>query len=222
MEQSEGFEIQGNQGEELVCKLLKSLYGLKQAGHNWNKEIDQWLKKNKMKAAAADSYLYIFQGENSQDFLALALYVDDILIIDNNIKVRESLIKEMTQKFKMVNLGEAKWILGTRITHTANEIKIDQQKYLQDILERYEMKDCKAVSSPAVVENLESTQESTVNKMEYMSMVGSLIYLSVISRPDIAYAVSRAGQAMANPTAEDFQAVKRILRYLQGTKEVGI
>jgi hypothetical protein len=63
----------------------------------------------------------------------------------------------MIQKIKMVNLGEAKWILGTKITHTVNGIKIDQQKYLQDILERYGMKDCKAVSSPAVVENLEST-----------------------------------------------------------------
>ena len=84
------------------------------------------------------------------------------------------------------------------------------------------MKDCKAVSSPAIVENAEPSEGSSANKSEYMSIVGSLIYLSVISRPDIAYAVSRAGQAMANPTAEDFQAVKRILRYLQGTKEIGI
>ena len=118
MKQPEGFEKQGNQREELVCKLKKSLYGLKQAGHNWNKEIDQWLKKNKMKAADADPCLYIFQGENPQDFLALALYVDDILIIDNNTKIREDLTKKMKQKFKIVNLGRANWILETRITYT--------------------------------------------------------------------------------------------------------
>ena len=119
------------------------------------------MKKNKMKAADADPCLYIFQGENPRDFLALALYVDDILIIDNNIKIREDLTKKMKQKFKIVDLGRANWILGTRITYTeTGSIKIDQEKYLQEILERYGMK--------------------------------------------------------------DFQAVKRILKYLQGTKEIGI
>ena len=103
---------------------------MKQAGHNWNKEIDQWLKKNKMKAADADPCLYIFQGENPRDFLALALYVDDILIIDNNIKIREDLTKKMKQKFKIVDLDRANWILGIRITYTeTGSIKIDQEKY---------------------------------------------------------------------------------------------
>ena len=140
------------------------------------------MKKNKMKAADADPCLYIFQGENPQDFLALALYVDDILIIDNNIKIREDLTKKMKQKFKIVDLGRANWILGTRITYTeTGSIKIDQEKYLQEVLERYGMKDCKAVSSPAIVENAEPSEGSSVNKSEYMSIVGSLIYLSVIS-----------------------------------------
>jgi hypothetical protein len=84
------------------------------------------------------------------------------------------------------------------------------------------MDDCKPMSTPAVPEVREEEISQPADHQEYMSLVGSLIYLSVVTRPDIAYAVGRAGQAMANPTQADMVAAKRILRYLQASKEIGI
>ena len=84
------------------------------------------------------------------------------------------------------------------------------------------MVDCKSVLTPIVKENSIKNSEQPVDKNLYLSMVGSLIYLAQISRPDIAFAVSQVSQAMANPIQENFIAVKRILRYISGTKNYSI
>ena len=128
----------------------------------------------------------------------------------------------MSKNFKLISLGDAKWILGTRVRYEKDSIIIDQEKYINDILEKFKMMDCKSVLTPIVKENSIKNSEQPVDKNLYLSMVGSLIYLAVISRPDIAFAVSQVSQAMANPIQENFIAVKRILRYISGTKNYSI
>jgi hypothetical protein len=222
MEQPDGFKIMGEDGQPLVCKLHKSIYGLKQAGRNWNKLLDAWLKNHNMEVSGSDPCLYVYQGTNPDDFLALGMYVDDLITIDNNPELRGALVEEMRKSFKLVDLGQAKWILGMRVSYGDGEIKVDQEKYLRDVLTRFGMEECKQMSTPATPETKEEEVSHPADKQEYMSLVGSLIYLSVVTRPDISFAVGRAGQAMANPTQADLVAAKRILRYLQGTKEVAI
>jgi hypothetical protein len=109
-----------------------------------------------------------------------------------------------------------------KVSYGDGIVKIDQEKYLKEVLARFGMEECKPVSTPAVDTAKEEDPSQPANKQEYMCMVGSLIYLSVVTRPDIAYAVGRAGQAMANPTQADLVSVKRILRYLQATREIAI
>ena len=162
------------------------------------------------------------KGDNPDDFLALGMYVDDLITIDNNPTLRKALVVEMCKDFKLVDLGQAKWILGMKISYLDGEIKLDQEKYLKDVLTRFGMQDCKPMSTPAVPDTNEEEVSQLADHQEYMSLVGSLIYLSVVTRPDIAYAVGRAGQAMANPTQADMVAAKRILRYLQASKDIGI
>jgi hypothetical protein len=221
MEQPDGFQIKGENGENLVCKLNKSIYGLKQAGRNWNKTLDNWLKDNKMIQSQTDPCLYVYENGDSQDFLALAIYVDDMFCIDNNQQLRDKLLEELNKRFKMVDLGRVNWILGMKVTRTTEgSIRIDQEKYVNDILEKYGMENCKTVKTP-----IEAKRNASDTKFEhkslYLSLVGSLIYLSTVTRPDISYAVGKAAQKMSNPSVSDWILAKRILRYLKEDKQLG-
>ena len=219
MDQPEGFVQKDENGEPLVCLLLKSIYGLKQAGRNWNKFLDTWFKKNKLKVGGADPCLYIYKDDLG-NFLAIGIHVDDFLIIDNNPELRQKFIEDMSKSFKLDFLGDAKWVLQVKITRTPNSITIDQSKYIKDVLEKFEMTNCKPASTPMEKEIVKS--DLKCDKSEYMSLVGSLIYVAVVTRPDISFAVSTVSQSMSDPCMSDFIAAKRILRYLKGTIDLGI
>jgi hypothetical protein len=223
MEQPEGYQLTGSNGEKLVCKLNKSIYGLKQAGRNWNKTLDNWLQEHQLVQSKVDPCLYLKQSDSQNEFLAMAIYVDDLFSIDNNHEFRKDLATKMSKKFKLTDIGKANWILGTKVVCQDLQIHINQEKYVSDVLERFRMQECKVVNTPVVAggSNIEADSKQYENKTEYMSLVGSLIYLSVISRPDIAYAVSKAGQKMSNPSETDWIAAKRILRYLKGDNKSG-
>jgi hypothetical protein len=221
MEQPAGYEVEGEDGRPLVCKLNKSIYGLKQAGRNWNKLLDSWLHENGIESSKIDPCLYIKKNMDKHNFFALAIYVDDILIVSSNSKFLETFIEKISKRFKMINMGPAKWILGMHLKYNKSGITIDQSAYTKSVLERFNMTDCNGVKTPIVAET-SPKDEKPANKDEYMQLVGSLIYLSVISRPDISYAVGKAGRAMASPTVADMKAAKRILRYLKATIDMRI
>jgi len=218
MKQPEGYEKRNQNGEPLVCKLKKSIYGLKQAGRNWNKLLDQWLKDYKMKPSLADPCLYILNSTESRTFLAITIYVDDIITVTNNQTKRNQIIDELGKKFKITDLGRINWILGTHLEINNSNIKVGQEAYTQDILSRFKMTEAKPVQTPTTPNNnhLPENQASFEDKNEFLSLIGSLTYLSVVTRPDIAYATAKAGQKMQCPTIEDWKNAKRILRYLKG------
>jgi hypothetical protein len=228
MEQPKGFVQCGPNGEVLVCRLRRSLYGLKQAGRNWNKKIDAWLKEHGFDQSTVDPCLYVLRtNSKSGDYLALAVYVDDLISLTSSRVLRKRVIEEMAESFKLVDAGLAKWLLGTLIRQQDGTVTVSQQKYVETLLDRFGMKDCRPVSTPVLnsAEMSDAGRDVGIepcNKAEYMSAVGGLIYLSVVSRPDIALAVSRVGQHMANPTQADMVAVKRIFRYLRGTSHYSL
>jgi hypothetical protein len=222
MEQPLGYQLTGESGEKLVCKLKKSIYGLKQAGRNWNKTIDAWLKEHGLIASQYDPCLYTSKKEDDRYF-AMAIYVDDLICLDNDIKYREEVKQILTRKFKITDIGTANWVLGMRINITKDHsIEIDQFKYTNDILRRYGLEECKTAVTP-ISEEKDTTKKNSepADKEEYMSMVGSLIYLAVVTRPDISYAVGRVGQRMSNPDKDDMIAAKRILRYVRANPVLG-
>ena len=219
MVQPAGFEFEGENGRTLVCKLKRALYGLKQAGRNWNKMLDKWLKEYGFIASQIDPCLYILRRNGS--ILMLAVYVDDIISADNDPKLRQEFIKKIGQKFKIVDLGDAKWVLATKLERTKNGTHLHQEKYLNDIFEKFGMEYCKEMSTPVVPRTDSENEAIFIDKTLYMRLVGCLIYLSVVSRPDIAYAVGKLSQKMSNPTQADWIAAKRILRYLKKDKNTG-
>src|SRR5205085_6750230 len=151
--------------------------------------------------------------------------VDDMIIISNNDTIVQQMIDEMKKSIKIVDMGIMKWILGVKIERLANgDIQLNHEKYIKDVLNKHNMGDCKPVTSPGPYDedlNQSLESESYGDRHEYMSIVGSLMYTSVISRPDISYVVNKLSQKMINPTKLDYKNAKRVLRYLQGTKNYG-
>ncbi|KAK9940454.1 hypothetical protein M0R45_017116 [Rubus argutus] len=226
MEQPEGFEVKGK--EQMVCKLKKSLYGLKQAPRQWYKKFDSFMIGQGYKRTDADPCVYIqqFPGGN---FIILLLYVDDMLIVGQDVAMIHKLKAELSKSFDMKDLGPAKQILGMEITRDRKNKKLwlSQEKYVERVLERFNMEGAKPVSSPLGNQfklskrSCPTIQEEKdkMTKIPYASAVGSLMYAMVCTRPDIAQAVGVVSRYLSNPGRDHWEAVKWILRYLRGSSK---
>ena len=213
-----------------VCKLKKSIYGLKQAARCWNFAIDSFLKSNGYKNSGADSCLYVKsvkQSNGKVDFIILALYVDDILLFSNNI---DMLTKEkilLARRFKVEDLDEVHYVLGMSVERNRNSrtLSISQPKYLEGILKRANMDKCKPVTTPLEqgrkFQQL-SDDEKPVDVQKYQMIIGCLTYATTATRPDLAAAVGILSKFMSRPGKDHWTGVKRILRYIQGTLNYGL
>ncbi len=208
-----------------VCKLLKSLYGLKQSARCWNKKIDKFLKSEGYTPSDADPCIYVMYKEGK--IVILALYVDDNVIMSNSKKLLMAEKKKLGQRFDMEDRGEINYLLGMSIKRDRQKqtLTIDQKLYIQQVLERFGMQDCKPVSTP-----IESGRkfcktlddETAVDTKRYQEVIGSLVYASISTRQDISEAVGKLSQHMAKPNKEHWAGAKRVLRYLKGTADLGL
>src|SRR6185437_4520694 len=123
---------------------------------------------------------------------------------------------------KMKDNKELQGFLGIRVIRNEKELTLDQEFYIENLLKKTGMEDCKPVSTPMIIDNSKEKDKKLKDVTNYQSIIGSLIYLSTATRPDIAYAVNQAAQSMQNPTEKDLIKVKRIIRYLKGTKRAKI
>ena len=223
VQQPLGYRRKGGNNENLVCKLNKSLYGLKQSSRNWYKEIDSWLKQYGMLPSTADPCVYTRIHGNQ--VLIIILYVDDLIIAGNNKKQINNFKTSISSKFKMKDLGTLKWILGMEVQRDRAKriISINQTAYIDQVLQRFGMSNCKPVTTPAegTIKRLSKADGGKTDK-EYMALVGSLLYAAMITRPDIGYAVQALSRHLQSTGPEHVTAAKRVLRYLKGTRTLGI
>jgi transposase InsO family protein len=223
MDQPEGFIVPGK--EDHVCKLKRSLYGLKQSPRQWYKRFDSFMLSHGFKRSEFDSCVYIKFVDGSPIYLLL--YVDDMLIAAKSKKEITTLKAQLSSEFEMKDLGAAKKILGMEITRDRNSglLFLSQQSYIKKVLHRFNMHDAKSVSTPIAPHfklsalQCASTDEDYeyMSRIPYSSAVGSLMYAMVCSRPDLSYAMSLVSRYMANPGKEHWKAVQWIFRYLRGT-----
>jgi len=179
----------------------------------------------------ADPCAY-FKRFSEKDFIILLLYVDDMLVAGPNKDRIKELKAQLAREFEMKDLGLANKILGMQIHRDRNNRKIwlSQRNYLRKVLRRFNMEDCKPISTPLSVNfKLSSSMcpSSEAERMEmsrvpYASAVGSLMFAMICTRPDIAHAVGVVSRYMANPGREHWNAVKRILRYIKGSIDVAL
>ena len=219
MEQPEGFVKVGE--EHLVCKLVKSLYGLKQAPRAWNKKLHQELTKAGFIRLEADHSVYQKHDATGQVFLLI--YVDDLVIVTSTKESLHSCKNGLSKIFKMTDLGETSHFLGMEVQRDRkkNQIFLNQTTYIKAMLERLGMAECAPLKIPlAVGAKLPPCSTEQKPYLQYFqSAVGSLMYLMVATRPDLAYAVGAVSQFMASPDDEHLAAVKRVLRYVRGTMD---
>ena len=210
VEQPKGFEQTGAKGEKLVCKLNRSLYGLKQSGRNWNNLLHSHLVEQGFEQSAADHCVYTRQSGN--ELTIVIIWVDDIIIASTNDPILMSVKKSLSQRFKMKDLGPISWFLGVEFIRRDNTIMMTQQKYIEGLLYRFQMQDCKPRSTPCDVGKANILDSELADVRLYREMVGSLIYVMTATRPDLCYVVTRLSQHMVCPTVEHLTMAKHVLR----------
>jgi hypothetical protein len=225
MEQPEGFE-QG--GPDHVCRLKKSLYGLKQAGRVWNKKLHATLAKMGFHRISSDNSVYVFIRDDVR--IILPVFVDDITLACKSSSVLDSTVKELASHFKLHDLGPTTYLLGIKIDRDRSNrrIYLSQRQYILDMLERYGLSNSNPVSTPMdpglkLSTSMAPQSEDDVIFMKsvpYINAVGSLMYLAITSRPDIAYSVGVLARFNSNPGPLHWKAVKHLLRYCKGTMDM--
>ena len=199
-----------------VCKLRKSLYGLKQSPHAWFNRFSKSLHYQGYTQANLDHML--FYKHKNEKVTILTVYVDDIILTSNDKGEREQLKKKLALEFKMKDLGSLHYFLEMEVARSHEGISISQRKYVLDLLKKTSMIGCKPTNTPLDPSTKLSTKsaQGPVNKGTYHRLVGKLIYLSH-TRSDIAFTISYVSQFMHAPLGEHMEAIHKILRYIKGT-----
>uniref|UniRef100_A0A2N9GA05 Integrase catalytic domain-containing protein n=1 Tax=Fagus sylvatica TaxID=28930 RepID=A0A2N9GA05_FAGSY len=215
-----GFPSKG-ENTNLVCKLNKSLYGLKQASRQWFAKFSSTILKQGFVQSKSDYSL--FTRVQGTVFMALLVYVDDILIASNDMPSVHALKESLHAEFKLKDLGPLKYFLGLEVARSTKGISLCQRKYALDILSDSGLLASKPVATP-MEQNLKMSQ-STGDLLDdpsiYRRLVGRLLYLTV-TRPDISYSVQKLSQFMSRPTNAHLTAANRVLRYIKGTSGQGL
>ncbi|CAM8951545.1 unnamed protein product [Rhodiola kirilowii] len=205
-----------------VCKLKRSLYGLKQSPRAWFERFTNFLKSQGYTQGQSDHTLFVKKSTTNK-MTVLIVYVDDIILTGDDLQEMIRLKQSLAKEFEIKDLGQLKYFLGMEIARSKRGIVVTQRKYILDLLKETGMSGCKPADTPTEPNvKLGDVKDGVpVDKGRYQRLVGKLIYLSH-TRPDIAFAVSLVSQFMHCPCEEHLEAVYRIIRYLKSTPGKGL
>ena len=216
--------------EGQALRLKRSLYGLKQSPRCWNRRINDYLEDQKFHRLRTDSAVYT-RGEG-KDQVILGVYVDDLVILGEDLQQVVKVKEVLRSEFQMVDFGEVSKVLGIRILRDTERgtLSMDQSEYVGQIIANFDMAGAKELPTPLsnaekfTLEMCPSNEEevAAMRGIPYREAIGSLMYLMVSTRPDLAAAVGILSRFLANPGPNHWKGVKRVFRYLQGTKEFGL
>ncbi|KAJ9560006.1 hypothetical protein OSB04_005166 [Centaurea solstitialis] len=258
MSQPEGYTLKGQ--EDKVCKLKKSINGLKQASRQWYLKFNETINAFGFEENVVDPCIYL--KISGRKFIFLVLYVDDILLASSDLGLLHETKVYLSKNFEMKDMGEASYVIGIEISRDRSRglLGLSQKAYIERVLERFVMATCSASVAPvgpkmsydseqtAITEfRLQITsmlragstapiqkgdkfglyqcpknelERKQMEKIPYASLVGSLMYAQGCTRPDISFAVGMLGRYQVNPGMDHWRAAKKVLRYLQGTKDL--
>lgn len=204
----------------MVCRLHKSLYGLKQVSRQWFAKFSEAIRSAGYVQSKADYSL--FTRKQGKSFIVLLIYVDDILITGNDPESIADVKKFLHNNFRRKDLGDLKYFLGIEISVSRNGIYISQRKYALDIIKDVGLLGAAPIDTPMERgSKLCDKSEPLKDPGKYRRLVGRLIYLTV-SRPDITYAVHALSRFMHHPQKNHWEAALRVVRYLKSALGQGL
>ena len=234
MKQPVGYEDESR--PDAVCLLNMSIYGTKQAGHNWNQLLDSFVTQVLgYSRTESDPCLYWRRSATGQ-LMLLGVFVDDLLHAHSPLDDAEweQLKAKFLRRFPSTDSGDVSVLLGMRITRDVakGSLFIDQQSYVQQIIKNFGMENCKPADTPARPGVRLTQRKSEENNFpndpsaaakgvrEYQQIVGSLLYAAITTRADIMHAVAQLTRFMTNPGEQHWEAAFYVIRYLRGTSGV--
>ncbi|TYK03644.1 gag/pol protein [Cucumis melo var. makuwa] len=225
MVQPERFIQKGQ--EQKICKLQKSIYGLKQASRSCNIRFDTAIKSYGLEQNVDEPCVYKRIMNSTVAFLVL--YVDDILLIGNDVGHLADIKKWLAMQFQMKDLGNAQYVLGVQIVRNRKNktLAMSQTSYIDKMLSRYKMHNSKKGLLPyrygihLSKEQCPKTPQEVedMSNIPYASAVGSLMYVMLCTRPNICYSVGIVSRCQSKPGRDHWTTVKNILKYLRRTKD---
>jgi hypothetical protein len=212
-----GFEVPGK-----VWRLKKALYGLRQAAQAWHKKLKTTLLTSGFSVSLTDPCLYMIKHQG--ELVYLLVHVDDCLVVGTSTGVQyaKDVLKSL---FDIKDMGPVSLFLGLDVVRdrAAHKLWLGQPRYIDSMLKQFGMADCKPRVAPLDTGlQLDRDGEPLEADTPYNALVGSLLYLAMCTRPDIAHAVGMLSRFVSEPRANHWQAAKSVLRYLSGTKNLGM
>ncbi|GJY78601.1 putative ribonuclease H-like domain-containing protein [Tanacetum coccineum] len=219
VKQPPGFEDPAHPNK--VYRVVKALYGLHQAPRAWYERLSTFLLKHGYRRGAIDKTLFI--KKDRRDIMLVQVYVDDIIFGSTKSSMVKDFEDLMQKEFKMSSMGELTFFLGLQVKQTTAGIFLSQDKYVKDILNKFDFRTIKPASTPIEAhKSLGKDEEGEeVDVHLYRSMIGCLMYLTA-SRPDIMFAVCLCARFQVTPKVSHMHAVKRIFRYLKHQPKLGL
>ena len=219
------------QGRELVLKLNKSLYGLRQAAKNWNKLLVAFMIDWGFKQSTIDTCLFLYSGNDG--IIHVVIWVDDLIISDSCPQLRTRFVTALAARFAIDDKGELHWVLGIKVvrSRTARTLALSQELYVQDLLSKlapHVATTCKTYDVPMAAgpqpdrdqcppPDSPAARDMADKHETYMTAIGALLWLSSFTRPDLTYAVSVLARYVSNPGKAHYVALQRVLAYLSHT-----
>jgi len=219
-------------GKALKCRKL--LYGLKQSAFGWHEMISGWLLDHGFENLDSDGVTFKKETVNKDGTvskLLLTIHVDDAIVATNDDAFYKKFMDELGKSFELSASGKLTWFLGCKVEQDLikGTVRMSQEKYCNDVLTRFKMSDANAVHTPCEANQhlqaadsprLEDRDPNVVR--DYQQAVGSCMFLTVFTRGDCAFAVNQCARFMSNPGPTHIAAIRRVLRYLAGTRSMGL
>ncbi|KAK8946894.1 hypothetical protein KSP39_PZI006799 [Platanthera zijinensis] len=216
-----GFHSSADQ--RLVCRLRRSLYGLKQSPRAWADRFTKSMLRFGFQQSHADHTLFLRHRVGKM--VALIVYVDDIVLTGDDVDGISEVKSFLNDQFEVTDLGHLRYFLGIEVARSSRCIYISQRKYILDLLQQTGLANSRPVDTPVEVSHRLADTEgellSSTDASQYQRLVGKLIYLTM-TRPDIAYVVGVLSQFMYSPRKPHWDAAIRVLHYLKGCPDKGI
>lgn len=228
MEQPEGFEEPGK--EDWVWALVKGLYGMKQAGRTWNQTMHTAMLEWGFTRLTVEHCIYYRNNKHGK--IIVAIHVDDFCSAASTPSLNEDFKNQLRTKWEISDLGAISWIVGIHATRdrTNRTITLSQTALIDKIVDQFKQTKANPVATPLLHSIKLSRADSPTNQEEkesmqpfpYRQLIGSLVYLALGTRPDIAHTVQHLSQFLDNPGRNHWDAAIRTVRYLKGTRTLGL